>query len=382
MRRGASRSRRLAARGLLAGVLVLAATAALPAVADVREPRVRVLLYEGPGPVPVEVAGRRVVLQAAAGGIRAGRESAVAVWRSEAGRLRVDDVRVRGALEARPVPGGLALVNEVPLESYVAGIVGREMSASWAPEALRAQAVVSRTYALYEQGRRRGQPYDVRADTGSQVYGGVDAESAPFLAAVSGTRAEILTFEGQPILAAFHSASGGITASAEEVWGRRVAYLVSVPVPGEDASPDTYWRAAISGTTLGRLLDGLGGPGQPVGAVGSVSVVERSPSGRVLRLRVQGEQRSVTVSGRELRSAMGEDVIRNTAFDVRPGPGGLAFFGSGRGHGVGMSQWGARAMADGGAGYREILSRFYPGTRLEKWTAARHRGALARRGSR
>jgi stage II sporulation protein D len=140
-----------------------------------------------------------------------------------------------------------------------------------------------------------------------------------------------------------------------------VPYLVSRPVPDEEDSPDTYWRASVSGTTLGRALIPLG---LRLGAVRQVRVEERSASGRVLRVRLQGRDGSGSVEARALRSALGPSVVRSTLFEIRESENGFIFVGSGHGHGVGMSQWGAQAMAKRGASYREILEWFYPGTTL------------------
>jgi len=143
--------------------------------------------------------------------------------------------------------------------------------------------------------------------------------------------------------------------------GRPVPYLVSVEVEHEEESPDTYWRAAFPGTTLGRALAPVG---VRVGAVRQVQVAERSASGRARRVRIRGDSGETELPARELRRVLGEGVIRSTLFDVHDAPEGFVFVGSGHGHGVGMSQWGAQAMAMRGAGYREILAAFYPGSEL------------------
>jgi stage II sporulation protein D len=322
-----------------------------------------VLLRESAGPLEVAAADGRTTRFAAAGsGLRADSRSVGSVYRVHAARpLRAGDLRVRGTLEVRRAGRGLLLVNELPLEDYVAGTLGREAYRRWHPEALKAHAVVTRTYALHERARRAREPWHLRGDTGGQVYGGLDAESREVVGATRATRGEYLAFEGRPILAVYHSAAGGMTASAEEVWGRPVPYLVSVEVAHEDESPDTYWRAAFPGTTLGRALAPVG---VRVGPVREVRVAGRSPSGRADRVRIRGEAGEAELPARELRRVLGERVIRSTLFDVRDAPEGFVFVGSGYGHGVGMSQWGAQAMAMRGAAYREILAVFYPGTKL------------------
>jgi stage II sporulation protein D len=249
----------------------------------------------------------------------------------------------------------------VGLEDYVAGTLGREIYVEWERETLKAQAVVIRSYALHQRAKNHSEPFHVRAGTRSQVYGGVDAESPGVLAAVAATRGEYLAYQQLPILAVYHSASGGRTAGAEEVWGESVPYLVSVEVSGEEDSPDTYWRSSISRTKLGRALAKLG---IQIGTPQKIRIVDRSPSGRALHLWVRGEKGEQTVEARALRTALGDSVIRSTLFEIRVREDAFVFVGSGHGHGVGMSQWGAEAMAKGGASYREILETFYPGTSL------------------
>jgi stage II sporulation protein D len=325
---------------------------------------VRVLLFHDPGPVVIEGDPiGQVELVAAPGGVRATGSPPVASRTSGgAGALEVRGRRVRGELRVIRTAEGLAVVNQLPLEAYLVGTLAGEMYAGWGEEVLRAQAVASRTYALHQSDRRRRELYDLEAGTASQVYVGVDAEGSSVRAAVEATRGEVLTHRGDLILAAFHSASGGRTASAEEVWGEPRSYLVSLPVEDESESPDTYWRVRVSGTTLGRALASLG---HPVGEVSGAEVIRRSESGRVSEIRLAGERGSALISGRELRRALGESTVRSAMFEPRNGDGGdLVLVGSGSGHGVGMSQWGARAMARKGASYREILAAFYPGTQL------------------
>jgi stage II sporulation protein D len=343
-----------------------AIAAGLPALADEVSPRaepiVRVQLLETGSAVRVSHGGGTVQVKTARGGLAVGGKRVGEVWRPArpaAGGYGVDGRRYRGGLELRRTPGGISVVNRVGLEDYVAGTLGREVYSSWHPEMLKAQAVVTRTYALHEMTKNASGRFDVGAGTGSQVYGGRDAETAAVLKATRATRGQYLAYHRAPILAVFHSASGGRTAASDEVWGEALPYLVSVEVENEEDSPDTYWRATVSGTTLGRALAHLG---IEVGTVRDIRVVERSASGRATRLRVRGKKRSQDIAARALRTALGASVIRSTLFEIKPSDDGFIIVGSGHGHGVGMSQWGAQAMAQGGARYRKILSTFYPGT--------------------
>jgi stage II sporulation protein D len=346
-----------------------------PAWAQPAEP-LRVLLFEAAQAIEVRgVDGARQRVEADEGGglrVDGVRRAAPARWRAEGpeGTLTVgradhpgsEDWRVRGELEVRRTPRGLTAINVLSIEDYLVPTVAAEMSPTWEIEALRAQAVASRTYALHQRLVRAGQPYDVRADTASQRYRGVVDESPSVRRAVESTRSCRLIRRGQPIVAAFHSSSGGRTASAEEVWGRPLDYLVSLEVEGEDISPETYWRVVLPGATLRRALQGAG---WETGTPEAVRILSRSQSGRVSRLRVEGSRGSAEMSGRELRRAVGETVLRSTHFSVRPTDrGAFVFAGTGYGHGVGMSQWGARAMAARGVGHEDILATFYPGTQL------------------
>ena len=330
------------------------------------------MLFQGRSSVSVTNDARDTVsIEPAGSGLRVGGSLRSRPWRTSGKEMRLRTVGIdgprewwlRGDLEVLPAEGALSVVNTVALEDYVAGTVGVEMSPSWEAEALRAQAVVSRTYVFHQRKARAGEAWHVRADTSSQVYGGVGAESDSVRRATRATRDQILTWRGEPILAAFHSSSGGVTASSQEVWGRPLPYLISRSVDGEDDSPYTYWRTRVTGETVGRALEAAG---FSIGAVGRLEVLERSASGRVLRVAARGSDGTARVTGRQLRTALGTSVLRSTLFQVRresEGGSGFVFAGSGHGHGVGMSQWGARAMAARGAGYQEILETFYPGTR-------------------
>jgi stage II sporulation protein D len=275
----------------------------------------------------------------------------------------VDGRRVRGAVEVSKGSAGLRVVNELPLEDYVAGTVLGEVAESWGPALLRAQAVAIRTYALHRRAEAGSRGYDVEADTRAQVYLGLDGETPGVRDAVAATRGQVLTYEGEPILAAFYSSAGGRTASAAEVWGRDVPYLRSVAVPGEEDSPDTYWRVRFTADDLRLALLAIG---DDVGTLRDVAVIERSPSGRAAQIRVSASRGEVALSAETLRRALGAARLPSTLFDIHRAGDDFVFVGSGRGHGVGMSQWGARALANEGASYAQILATFYPGARLER----------------
>ncbi|MEZ4290100.1 MAG: SpoIID/LytB domain-containing protein [Myxococcota bacterium] len=348
----------VAAIGLLGCGTAMARSGAGP------EPVVRVLLYEGTEPIDVGPArAARPVALGTGDRIRVDGRELASPWVPEGtGPWRVGRRVVRGRIAIQHRDGLLQVVNRVGLEDYVASIVGGEMAPSWPIEALRAQAVAARTYVLHEAGRRRSEPWDVLATAQSQVYRGIETETSETRAAARSTAGEILVHRGEPILAVFHSTAGGRTATAGEVWGEDRPYLRMVDVEDEDDAPHTYWRTVFAPAALAGVLDaaGLG-----VGELAGVTVAGRTGSGRVERLALQGSRRTRTLEGPELRALLSGIGLRSTLFEVRRTPEGIAFVGSGYGHGVGMSQWGARAMAQRGASYQRILARFYPGAQLD-----------------
>ncbi len=287
------------------------------------------------------------------------------------GKSLVVDARGPVRLNGRAYPGslrlsargdsGLDVVNLVPLEAYVASAIASETPADWPREALKAQAVVARSYALHERMRRAGEAFDVESSVISQRYG-VSRVPESHAGAARATAGEYLAYGGTPILAAFHSSSGGATASAEEVWGEDLPYLRSVSSP-DDAAPDYFWSYDMS---LSDLADALREAGYPSGSLSEVRVTDRSESGRVERIQLG----SVLLSGRDLRELLGGRALRSAMFEVRVEDGRVVFMGSGSGHGVGLCQWGASELAKRGSSYRRILAHYYPGSDLRRVRAS------------
>ena len=366
-----SRRRRLAIDALSTCLAfsVLGLLACATATARV-EPKVRVLLYNGSDPIKVGRMTRldEVKLSGSGGLLVDGREEASGWMPRGLGPWRVGSRTVRGQIAVMAEEGRIQVLNRIGLEDYVASTVGGEMSSSWPSEALRAQAVAARTYVLHEAGRRRSAAWDVRATEMSQVYRGVDAETKETRSATRATAGQVLTFEGTPILAVFHSTAGGRTATAGEVWGEDLPYLRVVEVEDEDDAPHTYWRTAFDRKAMRGILDSAG---VSVGQLEKISIEGRTASGRVERLIVRGSSGKAEIKGRQLKALLSAMGLRSTLFEIRESPTGFAFVGSGHGHGVGMSQWGARAMARHGASYKRILKRFYPGARLESLRSRR-----------
>jgi len=306
----------------------------------------------------VPFPGERLLAQVSGGEI---------LWPGSSSRQTVE-VRARGSLRVakRSYPGHIWLVpgpgdrmdviNVVPLEDYVTSAVASEIYPHWHHEALKAQAVVSRTYALHACQRQAERGFDLESSVVSQRYAH-DVAQESVRQATRDTSGEYLSHRGRPILAVFHAAAGGQTADSEEVWGDALPYLRSVSSP-DDAAPDYFWSYEMA---LSDFLQVMRSAGMQ-GSSGPVEVLERSRSGRVLRVRVGETQ----LGGRELRRMLGGRGLRSTLFDIREVDGQVRFLGSGSGHGVGLSQWGARELARQGKSYREILSHYYSGAEFKR----------------
>jgi stage II sporulation protein D len=211
-------------------------------------------------------------------------------------------------------------VNAVGLEQYLAGVVAQEMPSSWPEEALKAQAVAARSYALSR--RLTGKGFDLYADVRSQVYGGIPGEHARTTAAVGATKGEVLLFDGKPIDALFHSTSGGATIDAAEGFGKAVPYLVAVDDPYSTLSPVHRWGpVAVSEATIRKGLK-LRSPLTGLR-------LTRGPSGRVTSVEVRSALGSATVTGAALRSATGlrSTWITQLATLSLTRPGGPAVYG-------------------------------------------------------
>lgn len=281
-------------------------------------------------------------------------------------RLYVGSRSFRGIIELRPtLTGRLTVVNELDLEEYLYGVIKMEIDPRWPGETLKAQAVAARTLALHSLNRFQGEGYDVRATTDSQVYGGVMAENPQATAAVDETRGVVMTYQGRLILSVYHSDSGGHTESSEYVWGGTYPYLRGVPDPYVAEASGHEW---VSRVELATLEERLRRVGKSVSGVTAIEAVAFSPSGRVLSVQLVTAAGRVDVKATELRALLGAEVLRSTLFTVRLIPGEiplLEFAGRGSGHGVGMSQWGARGQGLQGRSYVEILRYYYADVTVE-----------------
>ncbi|MDP9375813.1 MAG: SpoIID/LytB domain-containing protein, partial [Chloroflexota bacterium] len=282
-------------------------------------------------------------------------------------RLVAKNTQYRGEFEVRKnAAGQIALVNELDSESYLQGVVPREMPASWHPQALRTQAVAARTYARANLGKRGADGCDLYDTTADQVYGGASSEQAGATAAVNDTRGTTAVCDGRRINAFFFSSAGGHTEHNDAVFGGTpVPYLRGVPVPAgwEAASPHSAWTATIPHAELEAKLNA--NPATAVGALTDLTFREQGASGRWLWAEIRGATGTKTVRAGTFRLVVGALLIKSTLFTMTKSGDDFVFRGAGYGHGVGLSQYGAQGAAAAGYGFRKILRAFYTdGTRF------------------
>lgn len=377
----AERRRGLLTFGGVAGVtaLIIALAAATPdpvppgpppaaVFAFAREPDVRVKIRSIEPGGSVRLRGvadgdvvRDVTIKNEAGLLRVDGEPAETPRQFEAPPERtiaVEELRYRGELVVAAEPGrpNLLLINRLPMERYLEGVVLSEMSAKFPEEALRSQAVASRSYAAYKVQAMRSRPFDVSDTQMSQVYkGALDRGRSLAARLVSETRGLVLVHEDRVLEAVFSSTCGGTTRSAEEAFGASApAPLDGVPCGKCEGTEFATWRCKVKRATLGKAL-GLSGP------VIAIEDERRLPSDRLAGVTFKAARGSKRLSGGELRQILGDKALSTWFTNLAIDGDSFTAEGRGYGHGAGLCQVGARTLANAGGSWREILTYYYPG---------------------
>ena len=281
----------------------------------------------------------------------------------------------------------LNIINYLKLEKYLRSVVGSEMPKEFPLAALQAQAIAARTYALKLLDKNK--LFDLHSTQASQVYLGLESETVKINRAVKSTNSLVLFYKDQLIDAVFHSSSGGRTESSGQVWKYQLPYLKSV-IDYDHNSTKYRWTNKFTSAELEKIFPDLGG-------VNSIHIIDRSNTDRVLKIILYGTNRNKIISGKNLRKKLkllstkfefdlkfnpsdSSNVDNKLNFDNKlvndfsPQPLPLIpeeFFllvrGFGAGHGVGMSQWGAKAMAERGSSFRKILKHYYTGVQIKTY---------------
>ncbi len=375
--------------------------------------------------VVVKVEGDILVVYNSAGSVIYTGASSVGVCPNASGMgqvIGVNGVSYRGGIHCVKSGNAMNVINVVSMDHYLYGVISREMSPSWHPEALKAQAVCARNYAAQSMNKHQGQGFDLCADVHCQAYSGTKAETNGSYAPVDETTGQVLTYDGSLAQLFYSSSMGKTTEDVKNVWGNSLPYLVAVDNNYEDTEniPNGVWEGYLSceeATTIMR------NKGYDVGTVTDINALEYSENRRVIKMEVIGtngskvferegcrtifntitksQEFTVTGDGVEEQVATfqvtdGATVVEATLDQIviLTGSGrgeasgilyasngreqlsygesvsakentGFYFSGVGWGHGVGMSQYGAKGMAEAGFSYRDILLHYFTGTSLE-----------------
>lgn len=278
--------------------------------------------------------------------------------------IEVNGRRFKGGLEViKRSSGLLSIINYLDLEDYVKGISVRETSHYWPIEALKAEVVIFRTFALYRMEQFKNKEWDVTDDVFSQVYGGVESERYRITEAVDQTKGEVLYFDQKILPSFYHSTCAGATEDASVLWNIDLPPLKGVACSFCKDSPHFNWKTVISKEKIRGLWEKQG---QKIGAIKEVVIAGRDKSGRAINLDVVTDEKDIEIAAKDFRNLIGPDIIKSTNFKINANNGDLIFEGLGWGHGAGLCQWGAYFMAKYGSDYLKILDFYYPGSNLTK----------------
>ncbi|HTV72754.1 MAG TPA: SpoIID/LytB domain-containing protein [Candidatus Acidoferrales bacterium] len=267
----------------------------------------------------------------------------------------------RGTFAVVALDGGqMGLVNTLPLEAYLYGVVSEEVSAAWPSAAQEVQAILSRTYALGRQ--RPDRAFDITASESSQLYDGIEGETVEGRAAVDATAGLIVSFAGAPAEVAYSACCGGHTANAADVWGNSVPYLQGVVDPNCAGTPDYTWTITIPFATVTQALAGRAGLPDPIQRL---ELRDPDTSGRPRTIALIGDGITFVLPAGDFRSALGDAVLPSTLIrSASVQDTTIVLNGNGHGHGVGVCQWGARMLAQSVSAPGDILQFYLPGTSL------------------
>ena len=303
------------------------------------------------------------------------------------GDFEIGDRTYRHSFEVTSVGGGLRVVNVLPLDHYLYGVLPNEIYPSWGEEALKTTAVAARSFTLASvSGKHSGDGFDVCTNTHCQMYRGKGTEYKSTNNAVDSTSGLVLTYNDKIISAMYNANNGGYTEGTENVWVAKLPYYVSKPDP---YTPEDVWMVSFTHDEVRALLAKRG---IDIGEIRKIEVESYAQSGRALKLTIIGRNGEYSLTKDSIRSLFG---LRSTMFTVTASGTasqsfidaiiamensadiGLAvaslvdtnltftFNGRGYGHGVGISQWGCKYMADAGKTYEEILGFYYEGAQIK-----------------
>ena len=274
----------------------------------------------------------------------------------------------RGRFHITSRAGRLRVVNTVPLNHYLYGVLPYEVSARWPRETLKAMAVVARTYALKRSEAPLHSDYQLDDTVRCQVYGGMRKEAPSVNRAVEETKGRVIIYQNRLIRAVFHSNCGGRTANASDIWGGDMPYCRSVPCEFGKDGAYYQWEEAIRLPRVYLKLKGLDRKSVLGNGLTSVSVTERFSGGRAQTVMLKGKSgKFLSISGKRFRARLGYNTVKSLRFSVNIVSGMMKLAGRGHGHGVGLCQWGARGMGRAGYTHEQIIRKYYTSVSLTSY---------------
>lgn len=278
--------------------------------------------------------------------------------------LYVGDICYRGKIEIVGAPGGtMTVINVLPLEDYLLGVVPRETYPSWPDAALQAQAIAARSFAVHHLIHSTNRDYPLIAPL-HQVYGGASAEHPRTTQAVRDTEGQVMLYRGDVLIAFFHANCGGVTEDAQNLFPNVTAFPPRTTSRFTVGTPHHAWTYSVAGASVVEKLRQSGRAFN--GPLTAVDVERRFPSGRAAAIRFSSAQNNVVLTGEETRRLLGYNHLRSTLFNIRLRGGNVYFWGRGWGHGVGLCQWSSKSMAEQGYSAQQILLHFYPGATIHR----------------
>lgn len=266
----------------------------------------------------------------------------------------LNGIEYYGSLKFIPYKGNMIVINELNIEDYVKGVLPYEMSPEWPIEALKAQAVAARTYAMFHILKNNKElPYDVDNTTKYQVYNGKEKINWTIEQAVDRTKYEIAVYNDKVIATYFSALCGGHTDSAKNVFGTYVPYLEGVECPYCNAQIKT-WTNALS---YKELNNDFANYSVNVDEKSSFGITMDPKSGKAMNIKIDNND----ISSRDFRTVLSPKLVPSLNFTINKIDNGIIITGKGSGHGVGMCQWGAYGMAQVQKDYEEILKFYYNG---------------------
>lgn len=273
------------------------------------------------------------------------------IFRNESPTIEINGRFIKGDIEIRNVSGTYKIINEVDVEDYLRHTISKEMSPNWHIEALKAQAVLARTYVLKKKYSSKNCFYDIGNTTIDQVYGTFSEDSLEVIQAVSGTSGEVLKYNGEIADALYHSCCGGKTLSSKGVFGFEKPYLVPVICScGGECPYGKGWRYQVKIEKLKKIL----------GLKKIEKIYEEDE-----KIKIKGDKLTI-LSKNQFREKIGFNVLKSSNFTILYKDGEVTILGKGFGHGVGLCQYGAKKMAEEGRNYKEILLHYFKGATIEK----------------